>query len=97
MASAKELYFSYPDERDKKNPGYCIPARGHLVVLRTEEEEKSARELGFVVTAINGHLVSNPTVKTMFVTGYSVEDEEIIPFPNRDSANKVAEKISLRS
>lgn len=96
MAKARELYFRYPDNRDDENPGYEIPARGQLVIANTPEEIQNAIDIGYIPMTIIAHSPKSETGSSITAFGMTVEDNEIIPFPNRDMADRIAQMISPR-
>ena len=95
-AKGRELFFSYPDNRDQNKLGFEIPARGQLVVLSTEEEIKSAKELGYIPMELIVHSPQVEIGQTRTVFGMTVEDDEIIPFPNRKATDEVAKMVNIR-
>ena len=102
MAESKELAFRYTDDRDQNNPGhYLVEPRGQLVAFLNEDEEKVAKKAGFTVVQIIGRKINEDgtemRTKAYSVCGMDIEDQEIIPFPNKVVANIVAEMINIRT
>jgi hypothetical protein len=95
-AKGRELYFTYPDGRDQKKLGFEIPNKGQLVVLSTPEEIQQAKDLGYVPMELIVHSPSFAIGETKTVFGMAVEDDEIIPFPNKEVTNRVAEMVNTR-
>jgi hypothetical protein len=95
-AKGRELYFTYPDNRDNDKPGFEIPAKGQLIVLSTPEEIQRAKNLGYTPMEVLAHSPKVENASMLNVIGMNIEDGEIIPFPNRQMTDQIAEMISPR-
>lgn len=96
MAKSRELFFEYPDKRDENKPGWLIPAKGQLVVLSTPEDTQKAKDLGYTPMIVLGRSPKVEHFTEFNVIGMDIEDGEIIPFPNKEMTNQIAQMIDSR-
>lgn len=98
MARGRECIFYYSDNRDEDKPGSEEPGRGQLVEI-PKKEIPTAVELGYTPTSlIVKSPYSDPDVlfEKKIAFGMSIEDNEIIPFPNRKMTDQAAKMVTAR-
>ena len=105
MAKALNVEINYSDDRGPSSDG--VPSSGYLSTIDIKDENdfmaanqlnKEFPEIIFPVIMIQVRVLgSGDNFRTVGAVGLDLQDNEIIPFGDRQAAKNIADMINVRS
>lgn len=104
MAKAGNVEIYYTDDRGLSSDG--ILSSGYLAIIEIGNEpdlhavdlyQKESVEPFSSLMVLQVRGVNGGDLRTVAAVGLDIEDNEIIPFGNYESAHRIAEMINIRS